>query len=271
VLYSEAFTTERIAEKMAGEILLIVHSPLTLAMTLPPPHPPLLSALVITLVFALAGYWLRGVTRSGALTGFALAFALYACAGPRAFAALVALFLVTLLATRLGRQRKLMLGTAERPNGRGASQVLANVGVCSLFAIGYGYFGKSSLLLPCAAALAEAAADTISSECGQAFSAPARLLSTWAPVVPGTNGAISSAGTGCGALAALGMGLVAVWTGLVPASEGWIVALAALAGMFFDSLLGALWERPGGLNNDAVNLLGTLFAAIFALCLAFLT
>jgi uncharacterized membrane protein len=35
--------------------------------------------------------------------------------------------------------------------------------------------------------------------------------------------------------------------------------------MFLDSLLGATLERPGSLNNDAVNLLGTLFAALIAL------
>ena len=222
----------------------------------------------MTSLFALIGYGLRGVTRAGALAGFALAFALYACAGLRAFLALVALFLVTLLVTRLGRQRKLALGTAERSSGRSASQVLANVGVASLFAMSYGHFGKPPLLLACAAALAEAAADTVSSECGQAFGSPARLFSTGAPVPAGANGGVSWAGSACGALAAVGMGLVAVWTGLVAPPLAWTVALSALCGMFFDSLLGALLERPGSLNNNGVNLLGTLFAAVLALSLA---
>lgn len=202
------------------------------------------------------------------MAGFALAFAPYFCAGPRAFLTLVALFLVTLLATRLGRQRKLELGTAERPSGRSASQVLANVGTASLFAISYGHFCNPSLLVACAAALAEAAADTVSSECGQAFGSPARLFSTGAPVAPGTNGGISWAGSACGTLAAVAMSLVAVWAGLVAPPLAWIVALAALCGTFFDSLLGAVLEHPGGLNNDDVNLLGTLFAAVLALSLA---
>jgi uncharacterized protein (TIGR00297 family) len=193
---------------------------------------------------------------------------LYACAGPRAFAVLVALFVITLLATRFGRQRKLALGTAERSDGRSAFQVLANVGVASLFAVGYGYLGKPSLLVACAAAVAEAAADTVSSECGQAFGTPTRLLSTGTQVPPGTNGGISWAGTACGAFAALGMGLMAVWAGLVAAPGAWIVALAAVCGMFLDSLLGATLERAGRLTNDTVNLLGTLFAAVLALWLA---
>src|SRR5258706_1821621 len=221
-----------------------------------------LTGLSVTLVFALIGYWLHGVNRSGALVGFTLAFVLYAYAGPRAFAALVALFVITFLATRLGRQRKLILGTAEQSGGRSASQVLANVGVASLFAIGYGYFGKPSLLAACAAALTEAAADTTSSECGQALNSSTRLITTGARVPAGTNGGISLAGTACGALAALGMSLVAVWARLVATPEAWLIPVAALRGVFLDSLLGAALERPGWLNNNAVNFLGTLSAAL---------
>jgi uncharacterized protein (TIGR00297 family) len=228
----------------------------------------LFAAFAVTATFAFAGYGLRGVTRSGALAGFALAFSLYVGAGRGTFAVLVALFAVTLLATRFGRQRKIALGTAERSGGRSASQVFANVSVACLLAISYGVFHKSSLLVACAAAMAEAAADTVSSECGQAFGSSARLLSTGALVASGTNGAISWLGTSCGGLAALAMSLAAVWAGLVAASGAWIVTLAAVCGMFFDSLLGAIFERPGRLNNDGVNLLGTLFAALMALWLS---
>ena len=233
-------------------------------MNAPASRRAVLAATLVTFLFALAGYCLRGVTRSGALAGFAVALLLYLNAGFGAFATLVALFVLTLLATRLGRHRKLALGTAERPEGRSASQVLANVGVSALFATLYGAFGKVSLLAAGAAALAEAAADTVSSEGGQAYDSPVRLVTTGARVPVGTNGGISAVGTVCGALAAAGMALAAVLGGLVSASSAWIVALAALCGMFLDSLLGALLEGPGRLNNDAVNLLGTLAAALLA-------
>ncbi len=221
-----------------------------------------LNALAVTLVFAVAGYFLRGVSRSGAVAGCVVAYAIYVYAGPGAFVMLVALFVLTFLATRLGRRRKLALGTAERSEGRSASQVLANVGVASLFAIGYGHFRQPYLLAGCTAALAEAAADTVSSECGQVFGAPTRLLTTGARVPVGTNGGISLAGTLCGTLAATGMALAAALVGLVDGRGGWAVAAAAVSGMFVDSLLGAVLESPGWLNNDAVNLLGTLSAAL---------
>jgi uncharacterized membrane protein len=42
-----------------------------------------------------------------------------------------------------------------------------------------------------------------------------------------------------------------------------LVALTAgIAGVFMDSLLGAIPERHGWLNNDAVNALSTLAAAL---------
>lgn len=228
----------------------------------------LAAALAVTSVFALAGFWLRGVSRSGAIAGFVLAAALYASAGAGAFGALVALFVTTLLATRLGRQRKVALGMAEHSEGRTASQVIANVGVASLFAITYGYTGKASLLAGCAAALAEAAADTVSSEVGQAFSHPTRLITTGAQVPAGTDGGVSLTGTASGGVAALGMASAAALVGLVGLSRVWVVAAAAIGGMLVDSLLGALLERRGWLNNDAVNFLGTLSAAVFAWWLA---
>jgi uncharacterized membrane protein len=44
--------------------------------------------------------------------------------------------------------------------------------------------------------------------------------------------------------------------------------MAAVAGMIGDSLLGALLERRRLLNNDGVNLLGTVIAAAAASLLA---
>jgi len=165
----------------------------------------------------------------------------------------------------LGRGRKLALGTAERSDGRNAAQVIANIGIAALFATLYGHSTKHSLMVACAAALAEAAADTVSSECGQTFDTSPRLVTSGARVLPGSNGAVSLPGTACGAAAALLMALVAVSTGMVASATVPVVAGTALAGMFVDSLLGATLERPGGLNNDAVNLLGTLTAALLAL------
>jgi uncharacterized protein (TIGR00297 family) len=169
--------------------------------------------LCVTTAFAGVGHAVRGVTRSGAIAGWLVCFVLYACAGPGAFAALFSVFGVTWVATRLGRVRKQRLGTAERGEGRTASQVLANLGIATLCAGLFALRGNAVFLLAMVAALAEAAADTVSSECGQAFSERARLITTFELVSAGADGGITLVGTMAGAGAATLVTAVCALTG----------------------------------------------------------
>ena len=56
------------------------------------------------------------------------------------------------------------------------------------------------------------------------------------------------------------MAIVAVLTGLAPINQLATIALAGFFGIAIDSLLGAVFERRGLLNNDLVNLLSTAAA-----------
>jgi uncharacterized protein (TIGR00297 family) len=219
--------------------------------------------LVVTVAFAGVGHLVRGVTRSGAIAGGLVCFVLFACAGPGAFAALFSVFAVTWLATSMGRARKQLLGTAERFEGRTASQVLANLGIAALCAGLFAVRGNVVFLLAMAGALAEAAADTVSSECGQAFSDRARLITTFEAVAAGTDGGVTLAGSLGGAGAALLVSAVCLLTG-VPTLWIWIPAISGILGMLADSYLGALVERRGRMGNDAVNFASTAMAAAFA-------
>jgi uncharacterized protein (TIGR00297 family) len=220
------------------------------------------TALVVTLGFATLARWVRGVNSSGAIAGAAACFVLYVGAGAGAFAALVSVFALTWISTHLGYQQKTKLGTAEKLDGRTALQVLANLAVAASCA---GLFAVTSrnpvFLLAASAALSEAAADTVSSEIGQARSAKARLITTWEQVTAGTDGGVSWAGTLAGIAAATVVSLVCVLTGMVPLKWLGISIAAAAAGMTADSYLGALLERRKLLNNDVVNFVGTLVAA----------
>jgi uncharacterized protein (TIGR00297 family) len=201
---------------------------------------------------------------------------------------LVVLMVLTSLATRLGRARKEKLGTAEKRQGRAPSQVAANLGVATvasmlvvilwlshLGVLRLGFLrvhGISAVFwsstLPFAvglAALAESAADTVSSEIGQVLGGRPRMLTTLRAVDPGTDGAVSLIGT----LAGIVAGAAVAAGGAFALSGGWemfgIASLAAVFGLIFDSVLGATLERRGWLNNDAVNFLSTASAAGFAL------
>ena len=178
---------------------------------------------------------------------------------------LVVLLLFTLVATHFRRGQKEQLGLAEPKAGRRASQVCANLGAASFAAILYASdLPRVPMLLALAAALVEATADTVSSETGQAMQGKTFLLTTGRMVAAGVDGGISLAGTvaGCAAGAAVAA-TSAICLGL-SARQAVLCWGAGIAGIFFDSWLGATLERKGVLSNDAVNFLSTCCSALLA-------
>jgi len=183
------------------------------------------------------------------------------------FFPLVAVFVLTLLATRWRSERKRNLGVAERRGGRTASQVIANLGaaaLCAAAAIGFPRFSEI-LMVGAMASLAEAAADTVSSEAGQASAKQARMILNFQRAPIGTNGAVSVEGTLAGCMAAFVVAWVSAFFGVVSWLWMPVLAIAGIAGMLFDSILGGTLENRGALGNDSVNFVSTVFAADLAL------
>lgn len=238
-------------------------------------------SLGLSAILGFATYSLRAATAGAALTGAAInASLMYATSTYHyefqrtAVVPVLAVFLLTFGATRAGRARKERMGIAERRMGRSAAQVAANLGLAALItdrllegwagAHGWPTRGGGVLFAPALAALAEAAADTVSSELGQVMGGRPRMITTLRAVEPGRDGAISLAGTAAGLMAAFavaGAGVLAVGGG---AKVLWVATAGGAAGLVFDSLLGATLEQAGMLNNDAVNFLSTACAAAVA-------
>jgi uncharacterized protein (TIGR00297 family) len=176
---------------------------------------------------------------------------------------LLSLFLLTFSATRFGRGKKLRLGVAEDKRGRNAAQVAANLGVAGLgaaAALSHPLPGTCYAVVV-TASLAEATADTLASELGEVLGGEPLMLTTLRRVPPGTDGAISLAGTLAGTGGAVLVALVAAFTLKLGVGDAVCAGLGAVGGLFVDSLLGATAEQRGWLNNDAVNFLSTLAAA----------
>jgi uncharacterized protein (TIGR00297 family) len=191
------------------------------------------------------------------------------------------LLVMTSLATRMGRKHKESLGTAENKHGREASQVAANLGVAAIVSNAFvqSWMMEHALTLDRSAAagpvlvlglaaLAEAAADTVSSELGQVLSGHPRMITTFRKAEPGMDGAISVGGTLAGIVAAALVAAAGSWA----LNAGWRVLAvswgAGVFGLLFDSVLGATAERRGWINNDAVNFISTASAAAVALIVA---
>lgn len=194
--------------------------------------------------------------------GALVCFLLTAGAGMGAFAVLVSVFVLAWTSTRLGYRRKQELGTAEKKDGRRASQVLANLSAPAAGALLYAWSGRTMFVVAMAAALAEAAADTVCSEVGQASGRMPRLITTGELVPVGTDGAISVTGTAAGVLGSLVVSAVCIAVRLVTPWEAAIISGAAVIGMSMDSLLGAWPQRRGLIGNDGVNFVSTVVSAV---------
>jgi uncharacterized protein (TIGR00297 family) len=219
---------------------------------------------LISAIFAVFGRLVRGVTTGGAIAGTVVCFVLLWAAGISGFAALLTVFALTWVSTRIGYSRKQRLGTAERRSGRDALQVTANLGTAAACAVLYVLFPHSWVFAGTAAALAEAAADTVSSEVGQATGGVPRLITTWREVERGTNGAVTGIGTATGILAAVAIAYVFLVFREIGLVAFVVIAFSSVLGMIFDSFLGATVEGRGPVGNNLVNFLSTLAAAVVA-------
>jgi uncharacterized protein (TIGR00297 family) len=221
----------------------------------------------VSVAFAAIVWKVRGSTPQGAVLGGAICLKMMLrMMGPwhwqqTALPELVAVFVLTYAATRFGRRRKERMGTAETRKGRRAAQVAANLGVA-------GYYASSLepvLFAAAIAALAEAAADTVSSEMGQALGGRTEMITSGERVAAGTDGAVSLRGTACGIGAAGFIAGLAVSLHAIDGRSGIVAFAAGCVGLFFDSVLGATVERKGWIGNDWVNLISTWVAAWLAL------
>ena len=242
----------------------------------------------LSLLLGLVVLQLRAATPGGAFAGAAITASLMFSTATftpgeslayapwhTALIPVMAVFVLADIATRLGREQKQLLGTAERRQGRTAAQVAANLGIAALASDGlaqswlagnrwFSHVAPSLLLAVGLAVLAEAAADTVSSEIGQIMGGRPRMITTLRRVEPGTDGAVSLVGTLVGVTAAGIVAAVGAWA-LGGGSVMFCISCAGgVFGLFFDSLLGATLEQRGWLNNDAVNFLSTVSAAAFA-------
>ena len=228
-------------------------------------------ALAIPIAFGYASYALETASVAGMLTGVLLGLLTIVLGGYGWFAVLISFFAIGGLSTKFRYGQKEAIGVAEGNNGaRGSGNVLGNAAVAMVAVLGYA--ASSAALLPAefdpalflfafAGSIATAMSDTLSSEIGSVFETP-RLITTFEPVEPGTDGGV----TWQGGMAGIAGGIIVAGLayGLFPEVTllgAVIIAAAGVVGMTVDSILGATLEGTL-ISNQGVNFLATLSGAV---------
>ena len=247
-------------------------------------------------VVAVAG-WRRGaLTADGAAAAVAVGTPVFAVGGGRWAAVLVGFFTLSSALSQVGRERKApMAAVASKGSRRDAGQVLANGGVAAGAAVVAGITGKPDATFPAfLGAMAAATSDTWATEIGMLSRRPPRSIVTLRRVRPGMSGGVTPLGLAAAAAGGATIGLIGSlrrprW-GLVT-----LGTLAGLAGSLADSVAGATVQgvyrcprcgeeterrvHPCGtptipvrgvawIDNDVVNLFGSVVGAVTALVLA---
>jgi uncharacterized protein (TIGR00297 family) len=212
----------------------------------------------------------RKLTVIAALTGAAVAILVFAGAGFTGIAMMTTFFILGSSATSVQSKVKQDLNAAEK-GGRTVGQVLANAGTAALCGILILIFPVHAyiLRLMMAASFASATADTLSSELGMVYGKRLFNIITLKPDTRGLDGVISIEGTLIGITGSV------IITAVYTIGQGWTadliwIVVAGTLGNLADSILGAVLERKGLINNNTVNFLNTLIAALFMLLFYFI-
>ncbi|GAA5819254.1 MAG: TIGR00297 family protein [Methanobrevibacter sp. CfCl-M3] len=226
---------------------------------------------IFTLILVLAGiitYHKKSLDLLGSIFMIFIGIIILLKAGISWLILILVFLILSLYASKYAKDYKQKLGIYEKK--RTAKNVISN-GLIAFMMAAFGGIAFNGHYIPLfggfIGAVATATADTLASEVG-VLQKP-RLLTTFKTVEPGTNGAVSILGTSVGTIGAGIIGFSSFILGLVPnpilAVE--IAVISGTFGCFMDSVLGAILERKGLINNEHVNLLGTLSGAIVGIIL----
>ena len=256
--------------------------------------------IILTPAIIAFAYKKRALTISGILAAIFLDIIVSITMANFGFVILLSFFIGGVIVDKIKKHYKKSRQSAnneveKRGDQRDHVQVFANGIVGLVCAVLYAITGNKVFVIAYLTSFAEALADTVASGIG-VLSGRAFDVFRMKKCPAGISGGMSLLGTFSSILASLLISLIALAFGKINHLELLIVATSAFLGAVFDSFLGSLvqvkyrckkcglilekeehcsekTEKYSGIkfvNNDTVNLLGTLFAAIVAILLHFI-
>lgn len=206
-------------------------------------------------------YWRKSLDFLGTVTMIVMGIVIIFSAGLNWLILLIIFLILSLLATKFAKPYKRSINEYE--GQRTAKNVISNGLLAFLMAAFGGYY------LPFVGgfigAVATATADTLASEIGVLHDPVS--LTTFKKVPAGTDGAVSILGTSAAIFGAGVIGISSYFLGIVhdPILGLKIGVISGTVGCFMDSFVGDVFERKGYLNNEHVNLIGTLTGTIIGI------
>ncbi|MCM1984914.1 TIGR00297 family protein [Lyngbya confervoides] len=176
--------------------------------------------------------------------------------------------------TFVGMDQKEAAGIAEERSGqRGPGNLWGSAltgTVCTLSALIWPQY-LALLKLGFVASFATKLSDTCASEVGKAYGRRTYLITTFQPVPPGTEGAVSLEGTMAGMAGSVAVALFGWITGLIEPMGIVGCAIAAFVATNIESVLGAtIEEKIPVYPHHVVNIINTAIGAIGAIILVLL-
>ncbi len=215
------------------------------------------------------------LTPMGYLNAWLLGVLVWGCLNWQGYVVVMFYFLVGVGVTKIGKEIKEAAGIAEGRGGlRGPENVWGSALIGTLCALGTLVAPESwqgLLILGYVASFCTKLSDTAASEVGKAYGKRTFLITTFRPVPPGTEGAVSLEGTLAGIVASLAIAVVGYAVGMVDLLGIFWCAIAAFIATNLESVIGAtVQEKFDLLTNEVVNIINTLIGAVVAILLAWL-
>ncbi len=262
-----------------------------------------ISSLLFSSGIGLLAYRRQSLNKSGVLGSIISGTSIVSMGGWSWGLSLVYFFISSSLFSSFRAQEKAIVASDKFSKGsrRDLSQVVANGGLATFFALCFGFSRTSGMRRRAKSgfigALATSTADTWATELGTLSTTSPRLITNGKPVTPGTSGGITPLGIAASALGACSQGFF-FW-----AVEGFRKSLAStpllalfggMVGSCFDSVLGATFQamytcptckteteqrihhcgthtQPlrgiSWMNNDVVNFMATTMGSLVAIVL----
>ena len=231
-----------------------------------------INAFLINFLLIFVGHRLPFLTKKGWIHAGILGTLLLGSIGWNGWISVCVYLLLGTLVTKIGYKNKASRGIAEARGGqRGPENVWGSAATgCSLALLSCLWPNFLNLfMVGFASSFSAKLSDTFSSEIGKRFGKRTYLITTFKPVLPGTEGAISIEGSMAGLLGSFIMTFFMLKLSIISGMyAAFIVFLSGYLATFLESYIGAVAQNKiDWMTNELVNSIQTSIAATISIFL----